>query len=269
MHTGVPADARGGAICIAVGEGSGVATIGSIGTVSRRALPSDIITTAGRGELGGTASIHSGNGCGGAAGAIDIAGALGEDGDGATAFVSAGATRGEFAGVVILEAGDSLSNVIDPNVIGGAALALGGGATARSGGGLHLGGGGGDASGAVRLCSQVATASGASGSLNFGSGTSSDGNSGAVCLRSGNGNGATGGGLTTSVGTAHGCAGGDALIAAGDSSARTGASGGHIALCCPSGGDGDRGGTLTLVAGPGYPGGDVPPSFRVHANLYD
>ena len=176
------------------------------------------------------------------------------------AYMVAGAARGDTAGAVLIQAGDSLSGAAslgDSRVSGGTALISGGTATAQTGGKLTLRGGGGDASGPVRLASQTATGTGASGTLQFGSGTSSDGNSGAVLLQSGNGDGATGGGLVVNVGTAHGDAGGDVLIAAGDSSARTRAGGGEINFCCPSGGDRDRGGALTFVAGPGYPGGDV------------
>ena len=113
------------------------------------------------------------------------------------------------------------------------------------------------------LSSNVVEGEGTSGMLRFGSGTSSNGNSGVVNLRSGDGEGATGGRLTLCVGTARGGSAGDLCVAAGDTSARTRASGGEIALCCPSGGDRDEGGALTLVGGPGYPGGDVSHQRRV------
>lgn len=258
LGTGGPADGRGGTTFVTAGSGGGSIEIGSSSVASRRGHPGDAIALAGYGARGGMARIKAGNGYKGPGGIATFAAGHSDEGNGANASLAAGATRGNAAGIVILEAGAALSTAsASPSTIGGAARVTGGIATIAIGGNLGAKGGDGDKSGAVLLSSNVVEGEGTSGMLRFGSGTSSNGNSGVVNLRSGDGEGATGGRLTLSVGTARGGSAGDLCVAAGDTSARTRASGGEIALCCPSGGDRDEGGALTLVGGPGYPGGDV------------
>ena len=260
LGTGGPADGRGGGFFVTAGNGGGSIAIGSSSVASRRGHPGDAIALAGYGARGGVAQIRAGNGYKGPGGIVTFAAGHSDEGNGANASVAAGATRGNSAGIVIIEAGTALStasNRASPNTIGGAARVMGGISTIAIGGNLGAKGGDGDMSGSVLLSSNVVEGDSTSGILRFGSGTSSNGNSGVVNLRSGDGEGATGGRLTLCVGTARGGSAGDLCVAAGDTSARTRTSGGEIALCCPSGDDRDEGGALTLVGGPGYPGGDV------------
>ena len=269
VQSGAPKDARAGDVSAAVGKGGSFIEVGCTSEASSRGLPGNFVASAGCGGRGGQVEIRGGDGRKGSAGAVSLAVGPSEEGDGARASILAGATRGNTAGLVLVRAGGTLSkaaNRASPSAAGGVAVAAGGAATVRTGGDLGARSGSGDASGRVHLSSHAAKGQGTSGALQFGSGTSSNGNSGVVNLRSGNGEGATGSSLILCVGTAHGGAGGDFYLAAGDSSARTRASGGEILLCCPSGGERDPGGALTLVAGPGYPGGDVFTDHSVHAS---
>ena len=105
LGTGGPADGRGGTTFVTAGSGGGSIEIGSSSVASRRGHPGDAIALAGYGARGGMARIKAGNGYKGPGGIATFAAGHSDEGNGANASLAAGATRGNAAGIVILEAG--------------------------------------------------------------------------------------------------------------------------------------------------------------------